>query len=57
MKQLAEIAKDKGYSLATTEGGAHTKISFGSHVDVVPRHTEINELTAQAIIKRAKEAR
>ncbi len=35
------------------EGGRHTKIKIGTKVLIVPRHREINELTAQGIIEEA----
>jgi hypothetical protein len=54
MKRLAEIAAAEGVQLVTTEGGAHTKVTVGERVSFVPRHNEINELTAKAIIKQLR---
>jgi mRNA interferase HicA len=34
------------------EGGRHTIVTDGVNKDAIPRHKEINELTAIAIIKR-----
>lgn len=52
MKRLAQEAKARGESLVITEGGAHTKVQIGADRTVVPRHGEINELTAKAILKQ-----
>lgn len=52
MKKLAEIAKSEGQELIQREGGRHTVVKIGDRVESVPRHTEINELTAKSIIKK-----
>lgn len=52
MKRLARIAKEQGLEMHLTEGGNHTKVTIGNRTDVVPRHTEINEMTAKAIIRK-----
>lgn len=54
MKQIAEIAKVSGATILITEGGSHTRVQLGDRVTYVPRHAEINELTAKAILKQAK---
>jgi mRNA interferase HicA len=54
LKRLAAIAKSEGFPLVLTEGGRHTKAQIGPHVTYVPRHAEVNELTAQEIVKQAK---
>jgi len=36
------------------QGGSHEKWTNGEQKTVVPRHAEINELTAKAIIKTAR---
>ncbi|GAB3844971.1 hypothetical protein GCM10029963_22590 [Micromonospora andamanensis] len=33
------------------EGGSHTIFRYGSQNVVIPRHKEINELTARAILR------
>ena len=38
-----------------TEGGSHSKVWIGERFVTVPRHNEINELTARAILRDAKE--
>lgn len=52
MKRLSEDAKRRGVELVITEGGNHTKVVAGDRRTVVPRHTEINEHTARAILKQ-----
>lgn len=52
LRRLAQIAKAQGLEMRLTEGGSHTKVSIGDRTDVVPRHTEINEMTAKAIIRK-----
>lgn len=50
-KDLLKMVRAAGYEIV--EGGNHTLIYKGStYVDAIPRHTEINEITAKAIIKR-----
>lgn len=51
MKKINQIAKEQGEEVATREGGKHTVVSVGDKRTTVPRHTEINERTAQSIIK------
>lgn len=51
MKKLAAKAKEQGVDLETKEGGSHTKVTIGNLRTVVPRHNEINELTANSILK------
>ena len=53
MKTLAAIAQTNGLTMAVTEGGKHTKVVIGSRTTYVPRHREISELTARAIVKQA----
>ena len=55
IKQLRQIAKDKGVPFDVTEGGSHSKVWIGKRFVTVPRHNEINELTARAILRDAKE--
>ena len=51
LKQLSQIAKSKGLELREEEGASHTKVYIGDKQSVVPRHGEINEMTARSIIK------
>ena len=52
MKRLRQHANDAGQDMLVTEGGNHTKVVIGQARTVVPRHREINERTAQAILKQ-----
>ncbi len=57
LKKLNEIAGGKGQAMTMKEGGNHTLIDFdGKRVTVVPRHNEVNEITAVKIIKQAEGA-
>lgn len=51
MKALKKIAKAKGLELEISEGGCHTKVQIGERLTTVPRHSEINELTAKGILR------
>lgn len=51
MKKLKEQAKKNGQSLDIREGGSHTVVKIGDKQTTVPRHNEINEITAKAILK------
>lgn len=50
-KRIAQIAKARGLRPEYTEGGSHTKVRVGERRSVLPRHSEINEITARAILK------
>ncbi len=52
MKLLRAEAKRRGEEIAITEGGNHTKVTIGGDRTTVPRHSEINEITATAILKQ-----
>lgn len=55
MKQLRQIAKSKAATYGEQEGGNHTKVTFDGHnLTTVPRHAEVNELTARNIIRTAE---
>ncbi|MCG8150317.1 hypothetical protein GUY44_07490 [Pimelobacter simplex] len=51
MKRLRKIAKSQGETVEIREGGSHTVVKIGSRQTTVPRHNEVNEITAKAIIK------
>jgi mRNA interferase HicA len=51
MKRLAQIAKARGVEMYVEEGGNHTKVRIGDRSQMVPRHNEVNEMTAKAIIR------
>jgi len=56
VKQINQIAKDNNHTPIWSEGGNHTKVTLGTTIITVPRHNEINELTAQAILSKARKA-
>lgn len=51
IKKINKIAKSKGQQAIYTEGGNHTKVTIGDLQTSIPRHNEINELTARSIIR------
>lgn len=56
LKKLREAAKANNLAIREDEGANHTKVTIGSVMVTVPRHREINELTAKGILKKADEA-
>ncbi len=52
LKTLKAEAKARGVEMEVVEGGNHTKVIIGDVQTVVPRHNEINEITARAILKQ-----
>ena len=50
-KRLNRLAKDHRATAIWTEGGSHSKVSINGIETTVPRHSEINELTAKGIIR------
>ena len=54
MKRLTQLARAYEVELTTVEGGSHTKVSVGSVQTTVPRHAEINELTARGILRHVE---
>jgi hypothetical protein len=55
LKELRRMAKARGVEYLETEGGSHTKVELGGKRTTVPRHNEINEMTAKAILKHMGE--
>ncbi|MDO5695067.1 MAG: hypothetical protein Q4G38_05255 [Aeriscardovia aeriphila] len=49
--KLSALAKQYGESITWSEGGNHSKVTIGNIMTAIPRHTEINEITAKQIIK------
>lgn len=57
VKRVRKMAKEVDLSFELKrEGGNHTIYELGGKKIVVPRHREINELTAKGILKTAEEA-
>ena len=54
LKRLRQLAKEAGVVFEITEGGSHSKVHLGGRFVIVPRHNEVNELTAKAILRDAK---
>ncbi len=52
MKALRAEAKKHDLPLETTEGAKHTVVRIGERRTTVPRHREINEITAEQIFKQ-----
>ena len=52
LKKIERIAKEAGETVDYREGGSHTVVKFGDKQTVVPRHAEINEITAKKILKQ-----
>ncbi|MYJ80952.1 MAG: hypothetical protein F4046_03900 [Acidimicrobiaceae bacterium] len=49
MKELRQVAGDKGVELRLSRQGKHEVWLFGAELLVIPRHNEIDEYTAMAI--------
>jgi hypothetical protein len=54
IKELKAIAKAARTMYVETEGGSHTKVTIGDKQTTVPRHSEINEITAKSILKHMR---
>jgi hypothetical protein len=52
---LRAVAATARLEYLETEGGSHTKVEFGGKQTTVPRHNEINEITAKAILKHMRD--
>lgn len=50
-KELKRIANNAGFEFEFVGGTKHDKFRVNSVMVMVPRHKEINEVTAQEIIK------
>ncbi len=54
LRQLRAIAAAKCQPIAVWEGGSHTRVRLGPVTLTVPRHRELNELTARGILADAE---
>lgn len=54
MKRIHREADRNGITVTETEGGKHTKLYVGGTMVAIPRHSEINELTARSILKECE---
>ncbi len=50
-KDLVKLLEKNGW-WKLREGGGHTVYTDGKETEPIPRHSEINEITAKSIIKR-----
>lgn len=50
-RALIKLLEDKGWYLKRS-GGNHDLYTNGNRTEAIPRHSEINEMLAKAIIKR-----
>ncbi|WP_131247325.1 hypothetical protein [Schaalia cardiffensis] len=55
-RELRRIANRYGHTLTLTEGGRHSKAQIGPWQEPLPRHREVDELLARAIIRRCEQA-
>lgn len=51
ISKINSLARELGLQAEYTEGGQHTKVKLGDKQSVIPRHREINEITAQKILR------
>lgn len=47
---LVKMLREQGATF--TEGAKHTKVYLNGKKSTIPRHREVNEITAKAIIKQ-----
>ncbi|GGL52126.1 hypothetical protein GCM10014719_61820 [Planomonospora parontospora subsp. antibiotica] len=58
LNRMARLAKKFGFEFSKTpdvNGAAHDKWYVGGEAVIVPRHNEINELTARSILRSWEE--
>ncbi len=51
VKRINRIAKAQGVKAIYTEGTRHTHVRVGECRTTLPRHSDVNELTAKGILK------
>lgn len=51
VKEIQSRAAAAGLNVEFSEGRSHTKVKVGERQTVIPRHREVNEHTAAAILK------
>lgn len=55
LRQLSTLAREEGLTLDfIRDGSRHTLFSIGTTRVVVPRHRDVNERTARAILRKAR---
>lgn len=55
LRQLRRMARDRGVDYVEREGGRHSVVCVGEAMVTVPRHREINEMTARNILRTVEE--
>lgn len=50
-KLITEHARERGLDVEWFEGANHTKVRVGALQTTIPRHSEINEITARSILR------
>lgn len=56
LRKIKAAAKEQGVAYSEQEGTRHTGVTVGNVRTTVPRHSEVVELTAQAIYKQLEPA-
>jgi len=54
IRRINRIAKDQHLNAVFTEGGGHTRVQVGGKQTTIPRHSDVNELTAKSILRYLK---
>lgn len=50
-RRIHRLAADNGLADIWEEGGRHSRVTVGRARTTVPRHREVNELTARGILR------
>lgn len=50
-KLITEHARERGLDVEWSEGANHMKVRVGSVKTTIPRHNEVNEITARSILR------
>lgn len=50
-KTIRERTRSRGLIVTWCEGANHTKVRVGDKTTTIPRHSEVNEITARAILE------
>ena len=50
-KLITEHAHERGLDVEWFEGANHTKVRVGALQTTIPRHSEVNEITARSILR------
>lgn len=50
-KRITDEAHARGLDVVWVEGANHTKVSVGGIQTTIPRHAEVNEITARSILR------